>query len=72
MTEGKLYEETDNFIPYNMNERFKKEVLDAAKAEFQIKYEYDAWEIPETNAQKEKALCKVLAWYQKYFGGKTQ
>ena len=42
--------------------------LDDAKKSFPVSYEYDSWEMPETNKQKEKKICEILGWYQKYFG----
>lgn len=48
-----------------------RNALDAAKESFPVKYAYDAWEMPETNKQKEKMICEILKWYQQQFGPPT-
>jgi len=83
MSEGKLYQKVDanSYIPRTdegwadndsvLELSMAHKILNEAKAEFPIKYAYNAWEIPETHKQVEKELCKVLAWYQKHFGKPT-
>ncbi len=71
MVEGELYKQIHEKVRYAQGVSYAfgvKPIIEEAQKEFPVKYFYDAWEIPETKAQSEKQLCKVIAWYQKWFG----
>jgi hypothetical protein len=64
MRKGELYKKLEEYS-------YKDDVRDAVntvKNDFPIKYVYDAWEMPETNKDKENKICEVLQWFLKYFG----